>query len=561
MLTLDLSIMKSTNNLVYILIILITFLILFIIKQRWDNEELSKTIKKHNEDYEQFKDKMDKQNNYNEELIKKQNEDYEQIKEKMDKQNNYNEELKKQNEDYKQFKDMMEKQNKDNEDLIKKQNEENKQFKEKLEKLNKDNEDLIKKQNEVKEKLEKLNKDNEDLVKKQNEENLNLDNQIKELKKQVNSISISSYLEKALNKNMKNFSEKKLSVLERQYHKIMNSYKILYFRKMSNLILDYLFKTYGEMFAKTDAIFTNDNKPGYKKIKFPIICVAKSFDKILEVEKYLINLIIDFLMYMKDFTSSIIHLSELSYSIQIEILSQYIGHKMDKIDNKYYITSYELINLMFDRNDADNKIVEEPNIQQNLNLDNNNNNEIETSINNNNKILLKKNFINTEENSTEISENVKSINGNSPQSQNEKNGVLEMVVQKNNEKIDSNNNNNETNISKNLSELLKEGNNEIKDKSTINDNKSKNSVTGKKSKKKKTKKKRRHTIKMRLIKQMKRKMKLQWGKKKTKKTRMTMKKQTQTQKLKKKKKMKKIKEKKARTKQMTKEKMKKTKTM
>ena len=103
------------------------------------------------------------------------------------------------------------------------------------------------------------------IIKKQNEENLQIDNQIQELKNQIKDFGISRYLDKALNKNLKNFSEKKIALLEEQYHKIMNSYKILYFRKISNLILDCLFKNHGAKFSKTEAIFLNDEKPELKK--------------------------------------------------------------------------------------------------------------------------------------------------------------------------------------------------------------------------------------------------------------------------------------------------------
>ena len=103
------------------------------------------------------------------------------------------------------------------------------------------------------------------IIKNQNEENLQIDNQIQELKNQIKDFGISRYLDKALNKNLKNFSEKKIALLEEQYHKIMNSYKILYFRKISNLILDCLFKNHGAKFSKTEAIFLNDEKPELKK--------------------------------------------------------------------------------------------------------------------------------------------------------------------------------------------------------------------------------------------------------------------------------------------------------
>ena len=271
-------------------------------------------------------------------------------------------------------------------------------------------------------------------LKKKNEEDLQRDKQIKELKKQINNFAISNYLEKALNKNVIAFSEKKIAVLEDQYHKIMNSYKILYFRKMSNLILNYLFESYGKMFVKTRPIFYNNEKPDYKKNKFPIIFVDKKIDNILKVDKYLINLIIDYLMYMKDFTSAIIHLSDIKYNLQIEILSQYIGHEIEMKDDKYYLSTEELINIMFQQEKTDSK----PIINKNLNINNNH------EINNN------KNEI-----STENSENVTSVNDYSPQNQNRKSSILGKIVPKNKKiNVSNNNNNYEKSINKNLNELF-----------------------------------------------------------------------------------------------------------
>ena len=325
------------------------------------------------------------------------------------------------------------------------------------------------------------------IIKKQNEENLQ---RVQELKNQIKDFGLSRYLDKALNKNLKNFSEKKIALLEEQYHKIMNSYKILYFRKISNLILDCLFKNHGAKFSKTEAIFLNDEKPELKKKKFPIICVSKSFDKILNVDKYLINLIIDFLMYMKDFTSAIIHLSEFSYSFQIEILSQYIGHKVEKSNNKYYINTEELINLLFQQDNTNNKIGEEPIIKKNLNINNIDNidNKIDNNIDNSHEIstTLKNNIIlnnmrEPEEYSTEISENGKSLNGNSHYNQNAKSDFVK-VGQRNIEKENSNNNNNEKNINQKLNETLNKVDIAIKDKNFINNQKSSISETSKTSK-------------------------------------------------------------------------------
>ena len=142
-------------------------------------------------------------------------------------------------------------------------------------------------------------------------------------------------------------------VLENQYTRIINSYKLLYFRKMSNLILEFLFEKYNKYFSKTDNIFCDKTKPKDKQRYFAIIGVSEKYNDILSINKNTINLIIDYLMYMKDITSSIIHNSNVDYNIQIEILSEYIGKKIENVDGKYYISSSDLINLLFDEKEKE----------------------------------------------------------------------------------------------------------------------------------------------------------------------------------------------------------------
>ena len=123
---------------------------------------------------------------------------------------------------------------------------------------------------------------------------------------------------------------------------------MLYLIKLSNLILESLFKNYNQYFSKTDKIFYDEEKPTDKRRKFAIIGVSNEYNDILSIDKNKVNLIIDYLMFMKDITSSIIHISRSDYNIQIEILSEYIGKKIENIDGKYYISSSDLINLLFD---------------------------------------------------------------------------------------------------------------------------------------------------------------------------------------------------------------------
>ena len=52
--------------------------------------------------------------------------------------------------------------------------------------------------------------------------------------------------------------------LERKNNLILNSYKIIYLRKIANIILDIILKTYKPSLYKTENIFIDITKPNYK---------------------------------------------------------------------------------------------------------------------------------------------------------------------------------------------------------------------------------------------------------------------------------------------------------
>ena len=167
---------------------------------------------------------------------------------------------------------------------------------------------------------------------------------------------------------------KEINNLKRKNNILLNSYKILYFRKISNVILDLILRKYNLCLYKTEKIFIDESKPKYKQIYFPII-IAK--EKIKNIEMNTINLLIDFLMFVKDLTSSVIHLVE-KFEIQIEILFEIFDKDKIKIEqNDYFISSSLLINTLFGKG---NKSIEK--------------NEINNHINNLNSIKTEKNITN-----------------------------------------------------------------------------------------------------------------------------------------------------------------------
>ena len=217
-------------------------------------------------------------------------------------------------------------------------------------------------------KFEEMQKKQIDLynekIKKQFEEIQLRDQEIKikinKIEKQSNNIQELwrySSLQQNLNNQIILYSERKIWLLENKYDRIVNSYKNLYFRKMSNLILEAFINKNKDSLSKTENIFLNKEKPNEKQIKFSIIVVSKGIDNIKGIERNLINLIIDFLMYIKDVSSSIIHISKKNYHFQIEILSQYLGKQITKNeeDDKYYINSLDLINILFDNSEKSNE--------------------------------------------------------------------------------------------------------------------------------------------------------------------------------------------------------------
>lgn len=195
------------------------------------------------------------------------------------------------------------------------------------------------------------------------------ENQIKELKERM------SEMEKKMNKiGMENYELKdkmkitdlnlmiqksEINILQIKNNTFLNSFKILYFRKIANILLYDIFNNYWNQFYQTKPIFRNEQKPEYKAKPFPVI-IAKEPINGLKIND--INLLIDYLMFIKDFTSSFIHI-EKKYPIQIEILFSLFEEKniiKDENTNEYSIDSSILINTILGEKEKE-KIEEQKN--------------------------------------------------------------------------------------------------------------------------------------------------------------------------------------------------------
>jgi len=105
-------------------------------------------------------------------------------------------------------------------------------------------------------------------------------------------------------------------------------------------------KTYNSSLYKIENIFIDKTKPKYKTKYFPIM-ISKRKIKEIEMVMIMINLLIDYLLFVKDFSSSFIPLAE-KYPVQIGILFDlFEKNKIIKDKDAYLVPSSLLINTLF----------------------------------------------------------------------------------------------------------------------------------------------------------------------------------------------------------------------
>lgn len=154
----------------------------------------------------------------------------------------------------------------------------------------------------------------------------------------------------------------RISNLEKDNEFLRSAYKVLFYRKISNSLLEKIFMQ-KENFRKTPVLFEDNTKPIEKRTKFPIIIAIKPNDKKKRNE---INLLIDYLMFIRDYSSSIIHISDKTAFYQIEYLLSYLNLNQEDINDNFNsyenftLSTSEILSLLFDNNieDSNNNINE-----------------------------------------------------------------------------------------------------------------------------------------------------------------------------------------------------------
>ena len=198
------------------------------------------------------------------------------------------------------------------------------------------------------------------VVKEQDDKMKKQDKKIKEqndkIKEQYNKIENQNKIINIMNDidNQKDiYYKNKINGINKKVKLIMNSYKILYMRKLANLLLQKIYKKYSHCLGKTYIEYGNKKE----KKKVDVIAVLPNIKKLDTVESYNINLLIDFLRFVWKKCSTGIHINDENFPFQKEILYEYLN-PVKKINNKKIVNNNleksmkikEIINLIFEEN-------------------------------------------------------------------------------------------------------------------------------------------------------------------------------------------------------------------
>ena len=207
-------------------------------------------------------------------------------------------------------------------------------------KLNEISEQLNKKMNE---KDAKINDLKEEFNKIMNDKDIainGLNQKVEGLEKEVKEQRVKFDLMNEINNQTEIYNNIKHKALNSKINALINSFKILFIRKLSNLLFEKIVKKYKNDLAKTKEFFGQEHQFG--------IIVAKN--DINNISKYKINILFDYLKFIKQFCSRIIHFRDFNKiycqkEIFHELLDIYRGKKTE--EKKGTLDTNDIINIIF----------------------------------------------------------------------------------------------------------------------------------------------------------------------------------------------------------------------
>ena len=130
----------------------------------------------------------------------------------------------------------------------------------------------------------------------------------------------------------------KIDNLDYKYKVLINSYRVLFIRKLSNIFLDEIYERYGKFFQTFEFKY---NKKRHK--------ISACICEIEGVGRDNINLIVDFLKHIKIRASDIIHMQDKEIKFRKEILFDYLNRELENntISKDNFLTLKDAISLVF----------------------------------------------------------------------------------------------------------------------------------------------------------------------------------------------------------------------
>ena len=148
----------------------------------------------------------------------------------------------------------------------------------------------------------------------------------------------------------------KFNNINKNMRLLLNSYKVLFIRKLANLLLSEIYSNYSESLIKVTISKKN------------IVVVKPDINKISEIPSYQIHLLIDFLRFIWEKCSSGIHINDDNFPLQKEIFYEYLKTiKKNSNKNKKTVEPMEIndiIGLIFERKNGKNYNPDENNIEE-----------------------------------------------------------------------------------------------------------------------------------------------------------------------------------------------------
>ena len=184
------------------------------------------------------------------------------------------------------------------------------------------------------------------------EERAQFKKEIDDLKAKMIENTIKLDLSNEIRKQSDIYNRNKNELLNAKINAITNSFKVLYYRKICNLVIDKIIEKHKKDLAKTEKIFGDSTKFG----------VIFAVNDIQKISKRNVNLLIDFLMHIRKISSRIIHFKKLDKfnipnKVFLELLDIYKGKESS---TKNILEIKDINNIIFGLKDKKEREKKKP---------------------------------------------------------------------------------------------------------------------------------------------------------------------------------------------------------